>query len=197
MVFGKEVPIDKDKEGNPVYAKKVRKAYQNKLPKHVQAIGEITDRLGFSGEVELEIKHDLDPPNGKMVQAFIDRLMIENDIYKILDYKTTKKGRYQKTHLDITSDLQLRSYCRLVQLKYGIEADQIRAALFYVDGSKLVPVQYSQSSLEAAEKELLDAYDEIKAMDPDHAYGNVGDHCRRCDWRKICPFWSTTGKGVY
>lgn len=195
-IFKKEIAIDTDKEGNPVYVTSVRKDYKSKLPKHIEAIAAITEKLGFGGEVELEFKCDLDPPNGKMVQAYIDRLIINKDIYRILDYKTTKKGRFQKTHLDITSDLQLRSYCRLVQKEHNIQADQIQAALYYVDGARLVPVQYSQSALEAAEKELLDAYDEITAMDPDQAYGNVGDHCRRCDWRKICPFWSVTGKGV-
>lgn len=197
LVFDKKVPIDKDKEGKDVFARKIHKSHKTRLMKDMAAIVGITEKLGFGGEVELEIKHDLDPPNEIFVQAYIDRLLINNDIYRIVDYKTTKKGRYQKTHINIVDDLQLRSYSRLVQLKYGIQADQIKAALYYVDGARLVPVQYSQESLESAEKELLDAYKDIKAMDPDHAYGSLGDHCRRCDFRKICPVWSTTGKGVY
>ena len=197
MVFNKEVPIDSDKEGNPVFAKKVNKEYKNKLPKHMLAVAHLTDKLGFGGEVEMEIKHDLDPPNGKTIQAFIDRLLINNGVYRIIDYKTTKKGRFQKTERDIVDDLQLRIYCRLIQLKYNVEAEKIMAALFYVDGSTLVPVRYSQESLERAERELLEAYDEIHEMPPENAYGNVGDHCRRCDWRKICPFWSVTGKGIH
>jgi len=196
LIFNKKIPIDKDKEGNPVYAKKIHKDYQSRLPKHMASILHITQKLGFEGECECEFQHDLDPPNNRNIQAYIDRLIIEDDCYKILDYKTTKKGQFQKNEKTILDDLQLRMYCRLVQLKYNAEASQIKAALFYVDGSKLVPVRYSQKDLERAEKELLEAYKEIEGTDPDHAYGNVGDHCRRCDWRKICPFYSVTGKGV-
>jgi CRISPR/Cas system-associated exonuclease Cas4 (RecB family) len=77
----------------------------------------------------------------------------------------------------------------VVQKKFNAPADKIYAALYYLEGGNLVGAQFSQQSLELVEQELLQAYKEIENADPDKVWGNVGDHCARCKYRKICPFY--------
>ncbi len=160
--------------------------YKTKFPQHLRAIEKITQQTGFGGELEYEFKFDLDPPHERYVLGFIDRLIQKGDKFWIIDYKTTKKGWWRKGPKDIVNDLQLRCYARVVQKNFGVPAENIQAALYYLDGAELVGARFTQESLDAAEKELLDAYIGIEQSNPDEVWGNVGQHCARCDYRKIC-----------
>ena len=146
--------------------------------------------------IEYEFKYDLDPPHKRCVTGFIDRLIIkgEGDSKKafIIDYKTTKKGKWRKNSSNIGKDLQLRCYARVVNKHYGAKPENIRAALLYLDGNNLVSTKFTEESIMTAEKELHEAYKHIISTNPDDTYGRVGDQCRRCDWRKICHAFKTT-----
>lgn len=166
--------------------------YTKKFPEHIRHIKDLTQKIGFDGMLEYQFKYDLDPPNNRMVTGFIDRLIIRGDKYFILDYKTTKKGFWRKNSNTIKKDLQLRCYGRVVQREFGAKAENIRAALYYLEGGDLVSVRFNDEMLETAESELLQSYKDIQSTGPDDAYGRVGDQCKRCDWRKICPFYSLT-----
>jgi len=166
--------------------------YKKKFPVHLQNVKVLSDRIGFDGHLEYEFIYDLDPPNKCMAKGVIDRLIIRGDKYFILDYKTTKKGFYRKTPNTIRKDLQLRSYARVVQKIFGAKAENIKAALFYLEGADLVATRFTEESLETAEQELKESHKYIREMHPDEAYGRVNDQCRRCDYRKICPFYSLT-----
>jgi len=85
--------------------------------------------------------------------------------------------------------LQLRTYARIVQKEFNVPAENINTALYYLEGGDLISTKFSQKSLEEAEKTLLDCYDEIYNFDPDNVWGNVGNHCFRCEYCKICPFF--------
>ncbi len=166
--------------------------YMQKLPEHLRAFMRISEKIGTDGLVEWPFKYDLDPPNGKVYNGFIDRIIVKNGEYLLLDWKTTKKGPWRKNKKNITTDLQLQAYCRIVQKEWDVPADKIRAALYFLDGGELVGATFSQSTLESVEKRLLAAYDEIKAQDPNEVQGNVGNHCKRCEYRKLCPFYKLT-----
>lgn len=166
--------------------------YKRKLPVHLKNIQQLTDRIGFDGHLEWQFRYDLDPPNQRIITGFIDRLIIRGDKYFILDYKTTKKGFWRKNNNTIQNDLQLRCYGRVVQKEFGAKAENIRAALYYVDGPDLVSTKFTEELLVSAEEELLEAYNQISSTHPDQAWGRTGDHCRRCDYRQICPFYSLT-----
>lgn len=169
--------------------------YRRRMPEHLSAIKKLTDQVGYDGHLEWPFKYDLDPPNDKKIVGFIDRLIIKDDSCWIIDYKTTKKGPYRKNADTIRRDLQLRAYARVVWREFGIKPEKIKAALYYLEGGNLIPTGFTEASLLAAEKELLDAYNQIKGLPPEKAYGNVGFHCNRCDYRKICKFYSLTGEG--
>ena len=47
----------------------------------------------------------------------------------------------------------------------------------------------SEVSLDEAKDILINGYDEIYNCDPKDAWGNVGKHCRFCDYKKVCPFY--------
>lgn len=166
--------------------------YKKKLIKHIKAVKNLTDKIGFEGEIEKEFNYDLDPPNGKMVTGFIDRLIIKDNKAFIIDYKTTKKGKFRVDAESVKHDIQLRMYSRVVQREYGIPAENIKAALYYLDGENLIAAQYSNESLIQVEKDLLASYDHIQKSDPDRVWGKVGWHCKQCDYASLCPFYKGT-----
>jgi CRISPR/Cas system-associated exonuclease Cas4 (RecB family) len=170
------------------------KEYKNKLPLHLQNIKSLTDKIGYDGKTEHFFHFDLNPPNHHFLTGVIDRLIIRGDNFYILDYKTTKKGRWRKNPNTIRKDLQLRCYARVVQLEFGAKAENIKAALYYVDGGngELVATRFSEESLVSAAQELHDTYLQITNTNPNDVYGRVGDQCKRCDYRKICSFYSLT-----
>lgn len=167
--------------------------YQKKLQKHLRAIQNLNDRIGWGGHVEYEFKYDLDPPNNRCATGFIDRLLIKGEGDKkcafIIDYKTTKKGKWRVNKDTVKEDLQLRMYSRVVQREFNLPASSIKAALFYLDGENLIAAQYSDESLLQVEEELRKAYLRIESSDPDKVWGNVGWHCKNCDYATICPFY--------
>src|SRR4051812_25249589 len=41
--------------------------YQAKLPGHLRALKNLTQRVGFEGELEWKFEYDLDPPNNSLI----------------------------------------------------------------------------------------------------------------------------------
>jgi len=179
------------KEG--VAAPKLEGEYNTKFPKHLRAIKRLTERIGFDGKLEWPFHYDLDPPNKRFVTGFIDRLIERKGKFFIIDYKTSKKGSWRKTATTIMDDLQLRVYAKVVQHEFGAKAEDIRCALFYLEGAELISAKFTQASLDAAEAELLKAYKEIAAKESNEVVGTVGYHCHRCDFNDICPFFDIAG----
>lgn len=153
----------------------------------------LVEKVGFGGVVEVPFQFDLDPPNNKIVRGVIDLIVGDNNMYSIVDYKTTKPGKWRETPESIRHNLQLRIYARFLNKKHGIPADRMQAALYYVDDRVLVPTRFTQEAIEEAEQILLNAYDEIVEMPPEHAAGRTGFHCQRCDWKNICPYAKVAG----
>lgn len=180
-----EILLEDGQTGPP----KLPDDYMKKLTKHVKAVKNLTDKIGCDGLVEQEFKYDLDPPNNRMVTGFIDRLIIKDNKAFIIDYKTTKKGKFRVDANSVKHDIQLRMYARVVQLQYGIPAENIKAALYYVDDSSLIACQYSDESLIQVEKDILKSFKDIENADPDKVWGNVGWHCKQCEYCSLCPFY--------
>lgn len=168
--------------------------YEKKFPKHLKAIQNLTDRIGCDGIVEHPFYYDLDPPNGKHIKGFIDRLIIRGNKAWIIDYKTTKKGKWRVNKDSVKHDLQLRAYARVVQKEFGIKAENIKAALYYLEGENLIGCCYTEESLEQVEQDLKDSYIIIENTDPDKVWGKVGYHCNNCDYHQMCPFFSKQSK---
>jgi len=187
VIEGK-IPIERGE--SDVFAPNIPSDYRRRMPEHLRSVKKITDQVGYGGELEHKFNYDLDPPNNKFIKGFIDRLVQKDDLWFILDYKTTKRGKWRKDNSSIVHDLQLRCYAKVVQREFNVPAENIRAALYYLEGGNLIAAKYNQQSLDAAEQELLTAYDDIKQLSPDKAVGSVGEHCRRCTWNKICPFYN-------
>jgi CRISPR/Cas system-associated exonuclease Cas4 (RecB family) len=186
-VLSGKIELEEKKKAPPIIAE-----YKNKFPQHLKSIVKITDKLGFDGEVEYPFRYDLDSPNERYIKGVIDRLIIKNNKYWILDYKTTKKGIFRKTSRNIASDIQLRCYAKVVQRNFGAKAEDIKTALYYLDDDEMVGVCFSQTSLDQAEQELLQAYMTIQSTDPDKVFGHTGEHCQRCEYKKQCHFYSLT-----
>lgn len=173
--------------------------YKKKLGIHLKAIKNITQRIGYDGFLEYEFRYDLDPPSGKFITGFIDRLIIKGEGSSkkafIIDYKTTKKGKFRVNSQTVLDDLQLRCYARFVQREFNVSADNIKAALYYLDGENLVAAQYNDQSLQGVENDLKNGYIEIENTNPDKVWGNVGWHCKNCDYASMCYFFQSQGDG--
>lgn len=183
------IPIGDNEDGSPKFAPKIPPEYLERLPEHIRALAKITTQLGTDGETEFEFLYDLEPPNKRCVKGFIDRLFKKGEKYCILDYKTSKRGMFRKTRGNIAKDLQLRTYARVVQKTLNVPAENIMAGLYYLEGGEIVGAKFSDKSLEQAEKELLYTFKQIENTPEDKAWGNVGEWCSRCDYRKMCPFY--------
>ncbi len=186
-VLSGKVEIDKGRK-----APTLPTEYKNKLPAHLKALKKITDQTGYDGKLEYHFEYDLDPPHKKLVVGFIDRIINKGDKFWILDYKTTKQGWWRTGPRDIVDDLQLRCYARVVQRDFGAKAENISCALYYLEGEELVGAKYTENSLLRAEQELLQTYIEIEQMKQEDAWGRVGKHCDRCDYKSVCPAYSLT-----
>ena len=168
-------------------------SYLKRLPKHLEAFSKVVNSMGFSGHTEYEFEYDLDPPNKKLVYGFIDRLIFKKDHIFILDYKTTQQGPYRKDKFTIMKDLQLQCYALIAMKQFKVPAKNIHTTLYYLDDEEMIGATFSEQTLLAAEAKLLSVYNDIQALHEKDAKGYVGKHCQRCDYRKICPFYSLIG----
>lgn len=188
-----------DREGEIKKIPKLTQEYKNKLVDHTRAIKKISDQVGFDGYIEWPFNYDLNVESDnnlsdhpRIMNGYIDRLIEKDGKFWILDYKTTRTGWFRKTQKDILKDLQLRTYARVVQKTFNVKAEDIKAGLYYLEGSELVGACFTEKCLEDTGKELLKYYIEIEQADPNDVWGNVGPHCKRCMYSKICPFYSVT-----
>lgn len=192
-VLGGKILLEEKVKDDPVVPiKTLPNSYLKKVNKHLNALVGLTKRIGTDGICEHKFKYDLDPPAKKHAYGFIDRLIQKGDHYFIVDYKTTKKGPWRRTERDVVHDLQLQCYARAIQKEFNVPAENIRAGLFYLEGQELIGAKFSNSTLQTVEAKLLEAYNDIQMTDPENATGWVGERCRRCEYRTLCPLYSLT-----
>lgn len=196
-----EVLLGKIEIEQGVKAPELPPEYKKRMPYHIKAIEKLNDKIGCDGITEHKFRYDLQPPNNKFVTGFIDRLIIREDRAWIIDYKTTKKGKFRENKTTIKFDPQLRMYSRVVQKEFGISAQNIKSALYYLEDEQILSASYDEKSLDLVEQELLNLYDSISSHDPQNAIGKVGSHCQRCEYKDMCPFfknknWNGDLKGL-
>lgn len=191
QVVNGEIALEDDQK---TFAPALPMEYKLRMPSHLSSLGKITEQIGFGGELEWDFRYDLESPKEKFVIGFIDRLIKRKNNFFILDYKTTKRGKFRKNKNTIKDDLQLRTYARIVQKQFNVPAENINTALYYLEGGDLISTKFTDKSLEEAEKILLDSYNDIKECNPDNVWGNVGNHCFRCEYSRICPFYKKTSR---
>lgn len=163
--------------------------YRNKFREHLKVVKLFTEKVGFDGELECEIRFDLDDPNQKILLGFIDRLIIKNERAVIIDYKTSKDNAWRKTKETIKKDLQLNTYALYVWEKYNIKPENIQAALVYLEGGKIISTNFREDYLLKVKSDLKKLYYQIQNLDENKVIGNVGNHCNRCDYNNICHFY--------
>lgn len=163
----------------------------DRLHLHVNNFAKLTNKIGTDGDVEWPFEIDLDPPNNKMWVGFIDRLIRRpDDKFFIIDYKTTKPGKFRKDKTSIRNDIQIKGYCYIVRETFKVPAANIQAALYYLEDDTLVSSgTFTDESLNLVPKKLLEMYLNIEKQDPNTVVGTPGDHCWNCDYNKICPFY--------
>lgn len=168
-------------------APQLTKDQLRRLLKHLKFLQKLNNRIGRDGIVEYGFKYDLDPPNGRNVVGFIDRLILSADQAFILDYKTTKPGKFRCTRKQAPFDPQLRTYARVVQKEFGIPSHKIAAAFYYLEDGELIATNFTDELLEHNESSLRELYFQIENADPNNVVGTPGEYCRFCNYRSLCP----------
>lgn len=163
-----------------------------RLSLHVNNYVRIANKIGFEGQTEFPFKYDLDPPNGRHIVGFIDRLVFKNDNAYIFDYKTSQISPWRKDERTIQYDPQLTCYSWIIQKEFGLPAKNIKASLIYLEDAKIVTASFSEETLSEFPGKILEVYKEIEQSDPDKVFGNVGRHCKLCSYKKMCPFVKLT-----
>ena len=171
--------------------------YKKRLPGHLKAIEKLNKTIGCDGITEHKFKYDLESPKEKYVTGFIDRIIIKEGKAWIIDYKTTKKGPFRENRQTIKYDPQLRIYSRVVQKEFRIDPPNIKAALYYLEDEQILSSCYDETSLDSIERELLGVYNTIKEHAPENARGVTGQHCQRCEYRDMCPFFKSGQKKIF
>lgn len=164
--------------------------YFTKLYAHTAFIEKFTKKVGFEGQIEYEIKYDLDPPNNKFFLGYIDRLIIKNDTAIIIDYKTSKNNKWRKNKKSIKKDLQLNAYALHVHEHFNIEPEKIQAALVYLEDPEIVSTNFSKQGLISTKEFLKTSYYAIENSPENKVKGSVGFHCQRCDYSDQCLFYN-------
>ena len=164
--------------------------YFKKLYAHTAFIEKFTKKVGFEGQIEYEIKYDLDPPNNKFFLGYIDRLIIKNDTAIIIDYKTSKNNKWRKNKKSIKKDLQLNAYALHVHEHFNIEPEKIQAALVYLEDPEVVSTNFTKQGLISTKEFLKTSYYAIENSPENKVKGSVGFHCQRCDYSDQCLFYN-------
>lgn len=172
-------------------APKLNDEYTRKFANHCNTLRLFINKIGLNVEslVEHSFKYDLNPPHEWWTVGFIDRIIKNDNKIIIIDYKTTKKGPWRKNKDTILKDLQLRMYCKVVQREFNVEAEDIKAFLYYLEGGDLIGAKFNQSSLDSAEEELREAFGKILEMEEKDVKPTIGYHCNRCDFRTMCKYF--------
>lgn len=192
QVLRGKILVDEGKELIP----KLSAEYTRKLQKHLRSIQKLTEQIGFDGEVEWAFDYDLDPPNHKMLVGFLDRLIVRGETAYVIDYKTTKKSKWRTNKTTVTTDLQLRTYARMVQKYFNLKPENIKTALYFLEGEELLAASFSAASLALVEADLKEEFLSIEAADPNKVWGNVGPMCKFCDYNTLCPFYKPMSKAA-
>lgn len=181
----------------------------NRLNLHLNNFLKLCKQIGTDGETEWPFNIDLDKAvqpagapetpatdPGRHWVGFIDRLIIKNNQYFIIDYKTTKPSKFRKDKTTIRKDLQIKGYCYIVRNHFKVKGEQVRAALYYLEDAKFVDSgHFDDATLDRVPEELLAVYKKIEQHDSNKVVGTTGDHCWLCDYKDICPFYKEWKSG--
>ena len=85
--------------------------------------------------------------------------------------------------------MKLKTYAAYVSEKFNIEPENIQAALVYVEGGNVISTNFNKQYLEKTKNDLKNLFYQIENSDENKVIGNIGNHCNRCDFNNICPFF--------
>ncbi|MEM1088201.1 MAG: double-strand break repair helicase AddA [Pseudomonadota bacterium] len=103
---------------------------------------EFVDVFATTGRSEAAIVGTL--PSGQMVNGRVDRLLIEDEQVQIIDYKTDRPAPQSADEVEIAYLVQMAAYRSVLQSIYPDR--QVRCALLYTDGPRLIELSPDQMS---------------------------------------------------
>lgn len=146
--------------------------------------------------VELESRFEVqieDTLNKKThtLAGIIDRIdkSPENDVYEIIDYKTSKRMPPQN---DLDKNLQLSIYnLGLIKRWPHLKQENIKLSLYFLKHNEKIETKRTIADLEDTKNEILEIIREIEALisESKEFIPTPSPLCDWCGYRKICPMW--------
>lgn len=149
----------------------IRDYYQKNHPSKFHIIG-------------LETRFEI-PINEHILAGKIDRIdKLEDGIFEIIDYKTTRKMPSQET---IDSDLQLSIYrLGLNRLWPNLDSPKVKLSLYYLKHGIKLSTYKTNEQLERTKQHIINIIKEIQKNDFKPIPSIL---CDWCGYKKICPMW--------
>lgn len=160
---------------NPSYNSKLKPCLENFLKFNAK----LTNTIATEHQFEIKL--------GKSVifNGVIDRLIGgDNGDILVIDYKTSKN---EKSKADLYQDNQLKGYTFAVSKLYNKRYDKIHVAHFYPITGHFIPLQYTQSQINAWLKSMERTVGMIRKTKKDECMPSRNVFCNHCAYKSICP----------
>lgn len=119
------------------------------------------------------------------LNGIIDRVIKgKNNTYLIIDYKTSKK---EKTKVDLYQDTQMKGYTYAIHKLYEVPIKNITVAHYYPITGNLVPIQYTQSQINAYLRSIEEEVWRIRKSKKTDLTATRNEFCNWCPYKSLCP----------
>lgn len=138
--------------------------------------------------VDLESRFEVDLENHTLA-GIIDRIDKNEDVYEIIDYKTSRKMPSQSS---IDNDFQMSIYhLGLTKRWPHLDPSKIKLSFYFLKHGEKISTSRNQEQLENTKKIILKTIDDINERIKDN-YNFPPLPSGLCDWcgyRQMCPMW--------
>ncbi len=174
-----EILKEKEKEGVTL----IEKFYKKNQPWNFNAVDLESHFEVLLVDPEQKKEHTL---AGKIDR--IDKIDSE-DVYEIIDYKTSKKMPGQK---EVDNDLQLSVYHLALRDRWPhVSPEKIKLSLYYLKHGEKISTLRDEEQLQKTKKNILNSINDIeKRIENNYDFPPYPSGlCDYCDYREICPMW--------
>lgn len=150
--------------------------------KLVQGYLDLVNTKGMPNVKGVETSFNFNLSEDIMVRGFLDRIdLMNDDMYHIVDYKTTKNEKYLEP-------FQLLVYGLWLQKEHP-EVDNFKASYILLrHDSKLKSYDFNKYDVEKAKEKILDFASKIKTAESQEQWIPIPTPlCNWCDFKDICP----------
>lgn len=168
------------------YFEEAMVVFKMKQPALVEAKEMLVNYLKYFNEnpsnvLSVEKSFNFNINENILIRGFIDRLDIDdNGMYHIIDYKTSKDGRYM-------TPFQLKVYGIWLRKEYGVE-NYKGSYIMLRNSSQPISYSFTSKDIDECEQEIINYAEKIKESTTIQNWQPLPTFlCKFCDFYDICP----------